>query len=90
MRVSEMTTAQFEEKAKQLICGELNKVSNTEIQTTEIHTVWYSKVLQNKKGLFMVQGCPLYFEVTGNGATDRLYVDMYSKICNNTYSSIEE
>lgn len=38
----------------------------------------------------MVQGSPLYFEVTANGDYNQIYVDTYNKISNHAYLLNEE
>lgn len=51
----------------------------------KIVTVWFSKTLQNAKGLFFVKDYykkDYYFEVTFNGNTITAYVDMYQKVDN--------
>lgn len=42
--------------------------------------VWFSKTIQNFKGLFFVPEAQRYVEVTFNGDKNELYVDFYQKI----------
>lgn len=57
--------------------------SNTEIPQFDVKTVWFSKTLQNWKGLFITD-LPdnLYYEVTYNGDKKETYIDTYEKIDN--------
>lgn len=61
MNVSEMTTRQFEQKAKELVCIELNRDCEVKRAVSEVHTVWYSKVLQNKKRTVYGSGVSIIF-----------------------------
>ena len=52
------------------------------VSEDDITTVWFSKTLQNAKGLFYI---PIispnnYYEVTYNGDKDEYYIDTYAKI----------
>lgn len=52
----------------------------------EVIQVWYSKTIQNHKGLFIVRNklddniYNLYVEATYNGDINHLYLDFYEKI----------
>lgn len=51
----------------------------------KIITVWFNKILQNAKGLFIIKDYykkDYYFEVTFNGNEITAYVDMYQKVDN--------
>ena len=53
--------------------------------------VWYSKSLQNHKGLFstpLADG--MYYEITYNGDKNELYFDAYKKFENVKYDNIFE
>lgn len=64
-----------------------------ELKPEDVYNVWYSKTLQNHKGLFstpMSDG--MYYEITYNGDTDEAYIDAYKKwenvvVCNVTSAS---
>ena len=47
----------------------------------KVTTVWYSKSLQNHKGLFCATNIQdkLYFEITYNGDEEEMYFDVYDK-----------
>lgn len=51
-----------------------------ELRAEDVYVVWYSKTLQNHKGLFstpMSDG--MYYEITYNGDADEAYIDAYKK-----------
>ena len=66
---------------------------SSELKPEDVYNVWYSKTLQNHKGLFstpMSDG--MYYEITYNGDTDEAYIDAYKKwenvvVCNVTKAS---
>jgi len=48
----------------------------------EVYCVWFSKTLQNAKGLFssdVEASKGMYFEATYNGDKEELYLDSYKK-----------
>lgn len=46
----------------------------------DVYVVWYSKTLQNHKGLFSTPVADgMYYEITYNGDADEAYVDAYKK-----------
>lgn len=45
-----------------------------------VHTVWYCKTIQNKKGLYYVPGKKIYVEATLNGDDQEIYLDEYTKV----------
>ena len=54
-----------------------------DITLSDVYVVWYSKSLQNHKGLFattLKDG--LYYEATYNGDKRELYIDVYKKQAN--------
>ena len=70
-----MTSKEFIEKASQAI---------KEIAPGyEVHLVWYSKSLQNFKGMFcQLSSDDFYYEVTYNGDKQEMYLDKYVKVFN--------
>lgn len=70
-----MTSKEFIEKASQAI---------KEIAPEyEVHLVWYSKSLQNFKGMFcQLSPDDFYYEVTYNGDKQEMYLDKYVKVFN--------
>lgn len=47
-------------------------------------TVWFSKTLQNAKGLFIFKEGRAYYEVTHNGDKKETYVETYIKASGRT------
>lgn len=81
-----MESEEFLNECKYRICYDHNdkvdtlKGENDFIQKEDIHCVWFSKTLQNFKGLFIP--IPLngkYYECTYNGIKKELYLDVYKK-----------
>ncbi len=53
------------------------------ITVDEVIAVWFSKEIQNAKGMFIIDSEPLkdfYYEVTYNGDKNETYIDRYLKI----------
>ena len=76
----------FLESSKKFVAEVLIIDTNKTILPDDIYTVWFSKTLQNFKGLFStdeVQG--FYVEVTYNGDKDEFYVDNYKKESNKLF-----
>ena len=53
------------------------------VNANDIYVVWYCKTLKNAKAL-LITGLQdhLYFEITFNGDSDELYLDVYDKQVN--------
>ena len=64
-----------------------NRVSNTEIDMSNVFVVWSCKTLQNYKLLASttVNGDGVYAEYTYNGDRQELYEDVYVKKTNTCY-----
>lgn len=68
-----MTSKEFIERASQEI--------KSESPGYEVHLVWFSKTIQNFKGIFIQLSPDNYmYEATYNGDKNELYVDKYVKI----------
>ena len=61
----------------------VNDSSTLGISINDIYVVWYCKTLKNAKAL-LGTSLPdnLYFEITFNGDSDELYLDVYDKLEN--------
>ena len=61
----------------------VNDRSTLGIGINDIYVVWYCKTLKNVKAL-LGTSLPdnLYFEITFNGDSDELYLDVYDKLEN--------
>ena len=72
---------QFGKKAVADYFNQHRDVSDSqELKAEDVYVVWYSKSLQNHKGLFstpMSDG--MYYEITYNGDADEAYIDAYKK-----------
>ena len=72
---------------KKLVEWYNNRVSNTEIDMSNVFVVWSCKTLQNYKLLASttVNGDGVYAEYTYNGDRQELYEDVYVKKTNTCY-----
>lgn len=79
-----LSTEKFLKLSKQKVAEELNIFLDTDTYNEEnIFMVWYSKSLQNHKGLFSAPGeHHIYFEITYDGDNKKFYIDMYNKAQN--------
>ena len=82
-----MTSRDFILKSRELVKDYTNKhmdkSDNYEIDLDDTYVVWYSKTLQNHKGLFSTNVTDgMYYEVTYNGDKNELYFDAYKKFEN--------
>ena len=60
-----------------------------EITPDDMYIVWFCKTLRNWKALVSGAHIPEYIEVTYNGDKKEIYVDVYSKVCNQCLKDIE-
>lgn len=68
-----MTSKEFIERASQEI--------KIESPNYEVHLVWFSKTIQNFKGIFIQLSPDNYmYEVTYNGDKQEMYIDKYDKV----------
>ena len=78
-----MTNTTMIETAKQVALDYINSIKPAQISTYEledIYVVWFCKTIQNWKALVstdVVNG--MYFEVTYNGNTKEIYIDVYEQ-----------
>lgn len=85
-----MTTHEFLSTVAEELKDIINKDLIGDITTLEVIPVWYSKTIQNHKGLFIIKNnnngylFPKYFECTYNGDAKALYIDHYQKIAKTT------
>lgn len=86
-------SAEFIEFGQEQVAKYFNKhrdvTDSKELKPEEVYNVWYSKSLQNHKGLFstpMSDG--MYYEITYNGDKDEAYIDVYKKWENFTVRDI--
>ncbi len=63
--------------------------SVNEITPDDMYIVWFCKTLQNWKALVSGVHIPEYIEVTYNGDKKEIYVDVYSKVCNQCLKDIK-
>lgn len=79
-----MESSEFEIKCKNAIKKILSEPPYEEDHPfSSIKLVWFSKALQNFKGVFVDSGKnSRYYECTYNGDRDELYVDVYHKGAN--------
>lgn len=74
----------MQEKAKQIVFNyfkaNMDKTDNINFTLDNIYIVWFCKTLQNWKALVSTT-IPdgMYYEVTHNGDTNEIYVDVYKK-----------
>lgn len=78
-----MDSSKFIELAKSKIIYYNKDSLSKEIESDKVYLVWYSKSLRNHKALLITSDMDgRYYEVTYNGQTDQIYVDVYKKDCN--------
>ena len=82
-----MDSEKFKFLSKQIVMDyvnkHLNKCDNAEITESDIYIVWSCKILQNNKALLstiLFDG--MYYELTYNGDTNEIYLDVYKKFEN--------
>lgn len=67
------------------------KTDDVSITAENVYVVWYSKTLQNHKGLFSTtQPDGMYYEATYNGDKGEIYFDAYKKWQNVVYEGKPE
>lgn len=86
---------QFIEFGKKLVANYYNQrrdvTDSVELSADKVYVVWYSKSLQNHKGLFSTPiSDGMYYEITYNGDKNEAYLDAYKKWSNHTISNPEE
>ena len=85
-----MTSYGFEVAGKNAIIKTLESKYNKKIKIQELHTVWFSYVLGNMKMIVTNVGPgQSIYEVTYNRQTNKMYVDVYEKQSNTTYTENE-
>ena len=52
------------------------------LEPSDMYIVWFCKTLQNWKAMVSGVNIEEYIEVTYNGDTQEVYVDVYKKVCN--------
>ena len=92
-----VTEVDFVKKCRELVAEYANKhldqsdVNNGVVdllEPIEVYMVWYSKSLQNHKGLFSTPlSDGMYYEITYNGDKNELYFDAYKKFENVKYDN---
>lgn len=86
---------QFQNKAIDLVVEKYNRdirdVGYEDLITEkEVFVVWFSKTLQNWKALVSTdRNDGRYYELTYNGDRLETYVDVYTKVSNETISDID-
>ena len=75
---------EFIKFAKHVVADYFNKhrdvTDSIEMKAEDVYVVWYSKTLQNHKGLFSTPASDgMYYEITYNGDEDEAYIDAYKK-----------
>ena len=79
-----METYKFEVISKNIIIDYFNNHSeitdNVKIGIKDVYVVWMCKILKNTKALLSTTVPDgQYYEVTYNGETDEIYLDVYKK-----------
>ena len=67
--------------ARTVLAHKLN-CSADRLEPSDMYVVWFCKTLQNWKALVSGVNIEEYIEVTFNGDTQEIYVDVYQKKCN--------
>ncbi len=80
-----MQTAEFFEEVEKNLIEHITFEEMITEEGLEVIPVWYSKSIQNHKGLFIVRNNNInkiynnYFECTYNGDEKEMYIDCYCK-----------
>lgn len=78
-----MTSKLFELTAKKELLYMIRVDYEEEYSPSDIHMVWFCRILGHMKGLFIDSGAnKRYYEVTYNCADDEMYIDVYEKAKN--------
>lgn len=78
-----MTSKLFELTAKNELMHMIRDDYEEEYGASEIHMVWFCRILGSMKGLFIDDGKnKRYYEVTYNFRDDEMYIDVYEKTKN--------
>lgn len=85
----------MQERARQVVLNYFNcrvdVTDNFHLTLDDIYVVWFCKTLQNWKALVSTTVSDgMYYEVTYNGDTNEIYVDVYKKWENYTINMKEE
>lgn len=64
--------------AKKVVIDYYNEGANL-ITTDDVFIVWFYKTFQDWRALIGIYGSNIYYEVTFNGTTDKIYLDIYEK-----------
>lgn len=74
------TTSEMENEMKLMLIDYIKTNYNETYKIENIQTVWFSKTLQNIKAVMIDLGNnQRIYELTYNGYTEELYIDMYKK-----------
>ena len=74
--------------ARTVLVHKLN-FSEDRLKLSDMYVVWFSKTLQNWKALVSGVNINEYIEVTYNGDTQEIYVDVYTKMWNQCLKDIK-
>ena len=85
----------MQERARQAVLDYFNRrvdaTDNFNLTLDDVYIVWFCKILQNWKALVSTTVSDgMYYEVTYNGDTNEIYVDVYKKWENYTINMKEE
>ena len=81
-----MTSKSFEIIAKDKLADAILTNHGEKYIESEIHMVWFCRILGSMKGLFIDAGKnQRYYEVTYNSAMNEMYIDEYEKSRNICY-----
>lgn len=70
----------IKESVADYVNEELDVTDNIQITKEDVYIVWFSKTLQNFKGLAStILRDGMYYEITYNGDKKELYLDAYKK-----------
>ena len=80
IRAGLYSSVDFLNEAVNLVCNYSAKVNNAPDDLNNVYVVWYGYVLGNMKALLSTTfEDGRYYEVTFNGKTKELYLDVYVK-----------
>ena len=75
-----MTSYNFEVICKNILIKQLKEKYDEDFHISELHIVWMSKALQNYKCTICdLRDNQRYYELTYNGNSEEIYLDIYEK-----------
>ena len=83
-----MNSYKYEVICKNALIEQLKRLYNEDFKIEDLHLVWFSKILKNYKCVIVdLRANQRYYELTFNGLSNEIYIDIYQKEHNIVVSS---